>query len=125
MKRLALFAATLLLAACAQFGIQQPQSFNQAALAATATSQAILRTAIDLRAQGRLSDADRDNVVATVRTAEQGIDLAQAVVKTCPKDAATGEPSPACADPGFVKLRATVAVLNALSAYLATKGAAK
>jgi hypothetical protein len=124
MKRIILAIGAVLISGCTTLGLSKPETFNQAALAATGTSQAVLRTAIDLRAQGRLSDADRDNVVATVRTAEQGIDLAQAIVKTCPKDQ-TGEPTAACADPGFVKLRASIAVLNALSAYLATKGASR
>jgi hypothetical protein len=101
--------AALLLSACAALGLSTPETFNQRALAATGTSQAILRTAIDMRAAGKLSDADRDNVVATVRTAEQGIDLAATIAKT---------DAPA----GTARLQASIAVLNALSAYLATKG---
>lgn len=99
----------LVLSACTQIGLSPPETFNQKALAATKVSQAIASTAISLRAAGKLSDADRDNIVATLRTAEQGIDLASISFKTDPAA-------------GMTKLDASIAVLTALQAYLAAKG---
>ena len=112
MKRINLYLALVLavvLAACASLGVQAPATFNQKVLAAHATVTAIANSAGTLRATGKLSDADRDNVVSTLRSAEAGIDLAVTTYKANP---------PAGGD----KLTATITVLTALQAYLATKG---
>ena len=98
------------IAACAQLGVPAADTFNKKAVAAHNTVSGIAKAATALRAAGKLSDADRDNVVATLRSAETGIDLATMIAKTNPQA-------------GIDKLSATVAVLSALQAYLATKGA--
>ena len=112
MRLTQLFATAVLalvLAACANLGVQAPATFNQKVLAAHATVTAIANSATSLRAAGKLSDADRDNVVSTLRSAEAGIDLAVLTYKTSPQA-------------GGDKLTATITVLTALQAYLATKG---
>lgn len=98
------------IAGCAQLGVQSPETFNQKAVAAHSTVEGIAKTALALRQAGKLSDADRTNIVATLRSAEQGIELATIVSKTDPAG-------------GLTKLDASIAVLTALQAYLATKGA--
>jgi cbb3-type cytochrome oxidase cytochrome c subunit len=100
--RILLFVGALLLTACAAFGVPPATTFNTRALAATNTVQVVAKQAITMRAAGKLSDADRDNVVATLRTVEGGIDIASK----------TGD---------ITKLDATVAILTSLQTYLATK----
>ena len=58
---------------------------------------------------GKLSDVDCDNVVFMLCSVEAGIDLAVLIYKTNPQA-------------GGDKLTATITVLTALQAYLATKG---
>jgi hypothetical protein len=105
-----LLFAFLLLSACAQLGVPSPDTFNKRALAGYSTVEGIAKTATELRTAGKLSDADRDNVVATSRTAIAGLDLARQVHSANPQA-------------GEDKLTATIAVLTALQAYMATKGA--
>jgi len=112
MKRsLATFMVALigaLLIACAQIGIPAADTFNKKAIAAHSMVAGIAKSASMLRAAGKLSDADRDNVVASLKAAESAIDLATTTHKT---DAAGG----------MTKLDASVAILGALNAYLLTK----
>lgn len=112
MKRLltlASLALVALLIGCAQLGASAPRTFNEKLLAGYTTVEAVANSASHLRAAGKLSDADRDNVVSTARTAIAGIDVAAQIGKTDPVA-------------GQAKLTATIAVLTALQAYLATKG---
>jgi hypothetical protein len=102
-------AALVLMTACSSLGLSSPETFNQKALAAQSTVTAIANSALSLRQAGKLSDADRDNVVATLRSAQQGIDLATLIAKQDPAG-------------GMTKLDTTITVLTALQAYLATKG---
>jgi hypothetical protein len=99
----------MILMGCAQLGVPAADSFNKKALAAHQTVTAIAQTATTLRQAGKLSDADRDNIVATLKGAEAGIDLATLAAKTN-------------ADAGATKLDASIAVLTALQTYLLTKG---
>jgi hypothetical protein len=110
LRAIVLALLAVLFAACTTLGIQAPQTFNQRAVAAHNTVTAIATSALTLRTAGKLSDADRDNVVQTLRTAEAGIDLATLTAKTDPTA-------------GADKLSASIAVLTALQTYLATKGA--
>jgi hypothetical protein len=118
MKRLSLdhvmaafvLLSMMLVTACAAIGVPSPDTFNKRALAGYSTVEGIAKTASELRTAGKLSDADRDNVVATSRTAIAGLDLARQVHSANPQA-------------GEDKLSATITVLAALQAYLATKGA--
>lgn len=104
------FSLMIGIAGCAQLGVQAPKTFNEKALAAYGTVEGIAKTALTLRQAGKLSDADRDNVVDTLRSSVQGIDLAKVISQTDPAG-------------GLTKLDTSIAVLTALQAYLATKGA--
>lgn len=104
------FCFALLLAACAQLGVPEADTFNKKVFAGYNTVEGIAKTASDLRTAGKLSDGDRDNVVATARSAIQGLDLAKTLHASNPQA-------------GNDKLTATITVLTALQAYLATRGA--
>jgi len=84
------------------------RDFNAGYLAAQKTITAIANGALTLRAAGRLSDADRDNVVKVLTDAEAGLQLA--------KTLHTADPVA-----GMSKLDASVAILTALQNYLLTK----
>lgn len=111
MKRLNYYLAAFVLmfaaAGCAQ--LPAADTFNKKAIAAHNTVAAIAKTATTLRQAGKLSDADRDNIVATLKSAEAGIDLATLAAKT---DSTAG----------MTKLDTSIAVLTALQTYLLTKG---
>lgn len=99
----------MFLVSCAGLGVPPADTFNKKLLAAYTTVEGVAKSASDLRAAGKLSDADRDNVVTTGKSALAGLDLAKQVYAT---DPAAGED----------KLTATITVLTALQAYLAAKG---
>lgn len=104
------FSLMIGIAGCAQLGVQAPKTFNEKALAAYGTVEGIGKQAFTLRQAGKLSDADRDNVVDTLRSSLQGIELAGIISKTDPAS-------------GLTKLETSIAVMSALQAYLAKKGA--
>lgn len=106
---LALATLVLVVQACASLGVSAPATFNQKAVAAHSTVEGVAKTATGLRLAGKLSDQDRDNVVASLRAAEQAIDIATLTAKADPAG-------------GTAKLDAAIAALTALSTYLATKG---
>lgn len=114
MKHLRLAFAGLclaLLAACSTTAVT-PLTFNQDLLVGYSTVTGIATTAQSLRAAGRLSEADRANVVATNQAAIASLDLANQMHAT---DATAGAN----------KLTATLTVLNGLKLYLSTAGASK
>lgn len=122
MKRLVLLASMLALSACAQLGLSAPDTFNKRIAAGYATVQVVAESAKTAYAAGKLSEKDRTNVVATTRAGVEGLDLAQTMHSAvCPPTAA-----PTCAAPAAdAKLTATLAILTALQAYLATHSGAK
>jgi hypothetical protein len=99
----------MLLSACTALGIQAPETFNQRLAVGYVTVEGVAKQAQALRASGKLSDADRANVVSTNASAIAALDLAKQMHATNPQA-------------GTEKLTAAITVLNALSAYLATKG---
>lgn len=106
---------------CAQLGLQ-PDTFNKKMAAGYATVAAVSDSARIAYASGKLSEKDRTNVVSTARAGVEGLDLAQSIyASTCP----AGSP-PTCEAPAAnAKLTATLAILTALQAYLATHQGAK
>lgn len=100
----------VLMGACASIGMIAPKTFNERLIAGYTAVEGIAKAASTLRSAGKLGDSDRDNVVATLRSAQTGLDLAASIAKTDPAAGAN-------------KLDATLALLTALNAYLATKGA--
>jgi len=109
------FLATLLLAAvaaCAVLGTAPPQTFNEKAAAAQIAVTAARGTALQLLEAGKISAADAKNVQAAADAGNAAIDMARLLDNTDP--AAAG-----------AKLTSAVAIVNAVQAYLATKGAPK
>lgn len=86
------------------------ETFNDKALVAHRTVEALANTAAILYQSGKLSDQDRSNTVATLNDAETALDIAASLNAT----------SPAL---GQEKLQATLTILTALQTYL--NGAAK
>jgi len=115
---------TYLLDGCAQLGTPPVDTFNKRAAVAYATVQTVAEGAVAAYTAGKLSDSDRTNVVTTGRAAVQGIMVAQTLhLQACPLRPQVETPDPACTAPAAdAKLTATLAVLSALQAYLATQG---
>jgi hypothetical protein len=111
--------ATAFVVACAQLGMAPVDTFNKKLAAGYATVDAIAQGATALVQSGKLNSTDQANVVATAKAGVQGLDLARSMyTQSCPP----GTP-PTCAAPNATtKLEATIAVLTAMQAYLATKG---
>lgn len=113
MKRLTqslfLVFALALLTACASLGVPSAETVNQKAVAAYTTVEGVANAITSLRAAGKLSETDRDNMVASLRSAITGIDIAKQLGSTNP-------------GAGMSKLDAQIAILTALNGYLATKG---
>lgn len=115
-----IFAAVVM--GCTALGVPAADTFNKKMAAGYATVQVVAESAKSAYTAGKLSEKDRTNVVTTTRAAIEGLDLAQtAYSATCPASAPPGCVAPA-AD---AKLVATLAVLTALQAYLATQQGAK
>jgi hypothetical protein len=98
-----------LLIACTALGVKAPETFNERLAVGYVTVEGVAKQAQALRASGKLSDSDRANVVATNASAIAALDLAKQIHATNPQA-------------GAEKLTAAITILNALSAYLATKG---
>lgn len=105
-----LAAALLALAACSQVGLQTPQTFNARLAAGYTTVQTVADGARAALVAGKITKADADNVVTTERTALAALDVANQIHATDPKA-------------GEDKLTATLTILQALNAYIATQGA--
>jgi hypothetical protein len=86
-----------------------PDTFNKRIAAAYVTVNAVADSATAALTAGKITKADATNVVTTTRAALQAIDVANAIHANNPQA-------------GEDKLAATLAVLTALQAYLATQG---
>lgn len=112
--------AVAVVAACQSAGMLPVDTFNKKVAAAYATVQTVAESAGAAYKAGKITDADRLNVVNTSRTALVGIQTAESIYKgACPAGSPATCESPAATD----KLTATLTVLQALQAYLATQGA--
>lgn len=113
-----IFTLVASLIGCASVGIET-DTFNKRMLAGYATVQTIAEGTTAAYQAGKLGEKDRSNVVATGRAALEGMELARTVHdQQCPATA-----PPTCKSPAAdAKLTATLAVLTALQAYLATHG---
>ena len=109
-RQLQIFFAimALTLAACAQLGLSTPQTFAEKVVAAKATVAQVTTTAAMLLNARAISSEDGENVLRTVDAAAAGINTAQALAAQDPAGAQA-------------RLTATVSVLAAMQAYLATK----
>ncbi len=103
------FVLLLLLAGCAQLGIQ-PQTFNEKLAVAVTTVTTVRTSTTALLQAGKITAADAQNVQNQANTAREGLDLARTINATNPQGAAD-------------KLSAATAVLTALQGYISSKGA--
>ena len=108
MKRLRSFAVCgllMLLTACASLGIQAPQTFNEKALAATASVNGASQTVFDLLKSRRITPDESDRYMDRLDDAQKGINTARAVFKTDPTSATA-------------RLEAIISLLEALQSEL-------
>jgi hypothetical protein len=104
----ALAFACWLLAACGTLGIPKAESFNDKLLNGYTAISALADTTATLYAAGKISDADKDNVVDIATNLKTGLDVARQLHQTSP-DAADD------------KLAATIVGLTALQNYLISR----
>ena len=107
------YAATFLLlfivAACAQLGLETPQTPEQKVAAGYATATAINQSATSLLNAKKISSADAQHVLDSTRNARAGLDIAKTIAKVDPKAA-------------DAKIQTQLAILNALNSYIASRG---
>jgi galactitol-specific phosphotransferase system IIB component len=106
------YAALFLLyfvSSCAQLGLETPQTPDQKVAAGYATAAAINQSATALLNAKKISSDDAQHVLDSTRSARSGLDIARTMTKVDPKGA-------------DAKIAAQIAILNALNAYLASKG---
>lgn len=108
MKRLFLVLCLAVLSACAQLGLQAPETFNERLAVGVSSVTQVRLTAANLLNQKTISKEDAENVMKQTDMASDALRIARSVSVT----------DPAAAD---AKLRATVAALTALQTYLASK----
>jgi hypothetical protein len=104
----ALTFACWLLVACSTINLGVPKSFNASLQDGYTAITAIVNTAGTLYAAGKLSDADKANVVSVATEAKNGLDIARQIHTTDPTA-------------GADKLTATIAGLTALQNYLVSR----
>ena len=94
--------------ACAAVGLPTPDTMNERIAAAQGTVTQVRTTATQLLTAKQIDVKDAENVLKSTDAAAEGIAVVRAI--------AASDPATASA-----KLTATVSVLTALQAYLATK----
>ncbi|HEU4600513.1 MAG TPA: hypothetical protein VFS24_01025 [Steroidobacteraceae bacterium] len=97
-----------LLVACQTINLNAPKSFNAKLQDGYTAVTAVVTTASTLYAAGKLSDADKANLVQMAQTAKDGLDIARQVHSTDPQA-------------GDDRLAAVIAGLTALQNYLLTR----
>ena len=105
---LSLIAGLMLLSACAALGLPTANGFNEKIVVSYATVEGVTRSTTVLLNAEKISVGDAENVLAQVKYALLGIDLARSMAKT---DLTTAE----------MKLDAAQTILKALQAYITTK----
>jgi uncharacterized protein YfiM (DUF2279 family) len=105
---LVLFVAALLVA-CAQMGVPTPDTFNAKLAVGIGTVTELRQAATTLVLAHKISPDDADNVLKQTDNAAAGLTIARAM-STTDQTAANA------------KLAASVAVLTAIKAYLASQG---
>ena len=101
-------AVAIVLSACAQLGLLQPQTPAQKVAAGYVTADAINQSATQLLNERKISSDDAQHVLNSTRAARQGLDIARKLEKVDPKGATA-------------KLEAQMVILQALQKYLAEK----
>ncbi len=109
LKSFSLLPILLLLTSCQTLGVPTPQTFNEKEAAAVSSVTAIRSTAASLLTADKITAADAQNIQTQADTAREAIVVASTIHAT----------DPAAADN---RLTAIITGLNAISAYLATRG---
>lgn len=99
----------LLLASCATLNVPAPGSFNQKALAAYNSVDAVVQSATTLYSAGKISKEDAQQVHDQAVNLKSGLEIAEQVHATNPTA-------------GDDKLAATISGLTALQGYLQARG---
>lgn len=99
-----------MLVACAQLGLPTPDTLNEKIAAAQGSVTQVRTSATQLLQAGKISSSDATNVLTTTDAASEGIRVARTLSAQDPNAAQA-------------KLVATMTVLSAIQAYLATKSA--
>lgn len=103
-----LIAMLILVSACATLNVPAPQTFNQKALAAYNSVDAVVQSTTTLLASGKISAADAQQVHDQAVNLKTGIELAEQIHATNPTA-------------GDDKLAATIMALTALQGYLTAR----
>lgn len=125
MKKMLLMVAVAMLSACAQMGMQTPDTFNKKVIAAYATVQTVAQSAEAAYQAKVITKRDVDSLVATGRASVAGIMATEEIyLLACPLRPKLETPDPTCPVPAAAsaKLASTLAVLTALQSYLAQQG---
>ena len=111
---------TAVIGACTAVGMAPADTFNKKVASAYALVNTVADSATAAYTAGKLSDADRTNVISTSSAAIAAIGVARRVrAEECPPTA----PATCTSAKADDKLTATLTVLTALQSYLATQGA--
>lgn len=88
MRKLAiLFPLLFLLTACSALGVQAPTTFNERALAATATVNTASQSVLTLLQARKITPDESDRYTARAEDAQKAIDLALTIYAANPVDA--------------------------------------
>lgn len=111
LRMCSLAAVILVLSACSSMGLVSPQTFNEKVAVAYASVTQVRSAATTLVVSKKITKADAQNVQTQADAARAGIDVARTLHKT---DIAAGA----------TKLTTVLQSLEALQAYLQSKGGA-
>lgn len=87
MRKVLVLPFLLILAACASLGVPAPQTFNQRALAATATVNTASQTTLTLLQARKITPDESDRYIDRTETAQEGIRVARSLHATDPNAA--------------------------------------
>jgi len=104
--------ALIIIAGCAQLGLQAPTTLDQDIAATTVGITSVRNAAATLVMAGKLTPDDGQNVQTQADTIRAGVTIARSLSATNPVAAKT-------------KLTASIAMLTALQTYLDAQGAPK
>jgi hypothetical protein len=99
----------MLVVACGVLGIPKPENFSEKLASGYTTVTGVRNTAATLLTAEKIGSADAQNIQDGADNARAGLDIARTLQGTDPTAAQN-------------RLTATLTVLTALEAYLATKG---
>lgn len=87
MRKLAIIPLLFLLTACEVLGVQTPKTFNERALAATATVNTASQSVLTLLQARKITPDESDRYTDRAEDAQEAIDLARGIYASNPLDA--------------------------------------